>query len=383
LKKKITQLEINSFINLSGDRNPIHTNLSTAKTMGYGKIVAHGMLSEIYLSSIIGNDLPGPGSLWVDKKIKFKKIVRVNDQLTFVAEIKEIYKSTNIVIIQINCFNQFNELIFESENSVLVNSKNVYEKKLNKNKTKKIKKFRINLKNKTAIVLGASGGIGFEVVKKLLIKKFNVIAFYYSNDNDLRKIAKKNKKLRIFKLDIKNKKSLTNSLKVISNIFPTHFINCYSPKIYPVELKKILKKDFDHYLDETFFNIFRIIETCIDKFKRIGLGNIVDISSIFLKLPQKTFLPYIVYKGAMHGLIKSLAIELSDFKIRVNSVGAGITNTQQISDMTKKQKLIIAAKTPLQKIADPKDIANAVYFLASDESDFITGTTIDVNGGQV
>jgi hypothetical protein len=92
-------------------------------------------------------------------------------------------------------------------------------------------------------------------------------------------------------LDIKKKKSLTNSLKVISNIFPTHFINCYSPKIYPVELKKILKKDFDHYLDETFFNIFRIIETCIDKFKRIGLGNIVDISSIFLKLPQKTFLP--------------------------------------------------------------------------------------------
>ena len=82
----------------------------------------------------------------------------------------------------------------------------------------------------------------------------------------------------------------------------------------------------------------------------------------------------------MTALIKSLSVELAVHNIRANSVMAGVTDTQQISDMSKKQ-LLIAAKTPLQRIAIPSDIADAVYFLTSKESKFITGSTIDVNGG--
>ena len=83
----------------------------------------------------------------------------------------------------------------------------------------------------------------------------------------------------------------------------------------------------------------------------------------------------------MIALIKSLSVELATYNIRANSVMAGVTDTQQISDMSNKQKLLIAAKTPLQRIAEPSDIANAVYFLTSRESEFITGSLIDVNGG--
>ena len=83
----------------------------------------------------------------------------------------------------------------------------------------------------------------------------------------------------------------------------------------------------------------------------------------------------------MSAMIKSLSAELASYNIRANSVMAGVTDTQQISDMSYKQKLLLAAKTPLQRIAKPVDIANVVYFLSSNESEFITGSSIDVNGG--
>ena len=67
--------------------------------------------------------------------------------------------------------------------------------------------------------------------------------------------------------------------------------------------------------------------------------------------------------------------------IRSNIITAGVTDTQQISDMSKKQRLLIAAKTPLKRIANPIDIVNAIKFLASEESGFVTGADIKVNGG--
>ena len=170
-------------------------------------------------------------------------------------------------------------------------------------------------------------------------------------------------------------------IKIIKKNYPTHFINCYSPKIYPVNFEKITNEDFDHYFDKSLENIFLLIKECVKRFKLIGRGNIIDITSVFLKLPEINFLPYITFKGSMTALIKSLSVELATHNIRANSVMAGVTDTQQISDMSKKQKLLIAAKTPLQRIAKPSDIADAVYFLTSKESKFITGSTIDVNGG--
>ena len=64
IKKKIIKKDIINFSKLSGDTNPIHINQNYAKKMGFGKLVAHGMLTESFISSIIGNKLPGPGSLW-------------------------------------------------------------------------------------------------------------------------------------------------------------------------------------------------------------------------------------------------------------------------------------------------------------------------------
>ena len=380
IKKKIIKKDIINFSKLSGDTNPIHTNQNYAKKMGFGNLVAHGMLTESFISSIIGNKLPGPGSLWAEKQIKFLKIVRENDIITFKSKITEIHEKNNLAIIDIKAYNQFKELVFDSLNKVIL-SKDIKIKGLKKNNQIFVGKKLIKVRKKLAIILGASGGIGIAVTNKLLKKNFNVIALYRSDNTELKKLSKINKNLHIHNLDLNNKSSIIEFIKIIKKNYPTHFINCYSPKIYPVNFDKITNEDFDHYFDKSLKNIFLLIKECVKRFKVIGEGNIIDITSVFLKLPEINFLPYITFKGSMTALIKSLSVELAIHNIRANSVMAGVTDTQQISDMSKKQKLLIAAKTPLQRIAKPSDIADAVYFLTSKESKFITGSMIDVNGG--
>ncbi len=380
IKKKIIKKDIINFSKLSGDTNPIHINQNYAKKMGFGKLVAHGMLTESFISSIIGNKLPGPGSLWAEKQIKFLKIVRENDIITFKSKITEIHEKNNLAVIDIKAYNQFKELVFDSLNKVIL-SQDIKIKALKKNNQIFVKKKLIKVKKKLAIILGASGGIGIAVTNKLLKKKFNVIALYRSDNTELKKLSKIHKNLHLHNLDLNNKSSMIKFIKIIKKNYPTHFINCYSPKIYPVNFEKITNEDFDHYFDKSLKNIFLLIKECVKRFKIIGRGNIIDITSVFIKLPEINFLPYITFKGSMTALIKSLSVELAAHNIRANSVMAGVTDTQQISDMSKKQKLLIAAKTPLQRIAIPSDIADAVYFLTSKESKFITGSTIDVNGG--
>jgi 3-oxoacyl-[acyl-carrier protein] reductase len=384
LKRKITKKDIKIFSNLSGDKNPLHIDQEYSKKMGFGKIVAHGMLSESFISAIIGNNLPGPGSLWAEKNIKFLKIVREGDIVILKSEIKEIHEANNLAIVEIKAFNQFKELVFDSTNKIIL-PKNAKVKKNQNGKKKlinqKLKEKKINVKKNLAIVIGASGGIGIEVTKKLLKKNFSVIAFYNSSFKDLKKLKISNKNLSYYNLNLKNKKSLEKCLDIIKKNHPTHFINCFSPKIYPINFEKITNQDFDHYFDKSLINIFLIIKECVKKFKLIDRGNIIEISSIYLKLPELNLLPYITFKGSMSAMIKSLSAELASYNIRANSVMAGVTDTQQISDMSYKQKLLLAAKTPLQRIAKPVDIANVVYFLSSNESEFITGSSIDVNGG--
>ena len=298
LKKKITKKDIKIFSNLSGDKNPIHINQSYAKKMGFVKIVAHGMLSESFISAIIGNFLPGPGSLWAEKKIKFLKIVREADIINLESEVVEIHSANNLAVVDIKAYNQFRELVFDSTNKIIL-SKNIKIKhnkdQKNLKTSKNFQKKKIRIKKNLVVIIGASGGIGIEVTKKFLKKNFNVIAFYGSDNSELKKLKKNFKNLNYYKLNIKSKKSVDNSLSTINQIYPTHIVNCYTPKIYPIDFEKISNKDFDHYFEKSLFNIFKIIKECVKKFKLINHGNIIDISSVFLKLPEQNLLPYITF----------------------------------------------------------------------------------------
>jgi 3-oxoacyl-[acyl-carrier protein] reductase len=112
-------------------------------------------------------------------------------------------------------------------------------------------------------------------------------------------------------------------------------------------------------------------------------GNFIFITSQYTDSPKSELSYYVSAKSALEGFVRSLAVEYGPSSVRFNLVSPGMTQTELISDVPEKAKLLSAMNTPLRKLANTIDVANAICFLASDKSSYITGETIRVNGGQV
>jgi 3-oxoacyl-[acyl-carrier protein] reductase len=120
----------------------------------------------------------------------------------------------------------------------------------------------------------------------------------------------------------------------------------------------------------------------VEAMKSQRSGSIVNISSIYGKIGAKGELAYCTAKAGLIGLTKSMARELGPHNIRVNVVLPGLTETPTINTFMKDEyKQAIIAETPLGRLADPKEIANVIAFLASDEASFMTGAVVEVSGG--
>jgi len=116
--------------------------------------------------------------------------------------------------------------------------------------------------------------------------------------------------------------------------------------------------------------------------KQQGKGKIINLSSETFFTGSHGFVHYVASKGGVVGLTRALAIELGPHNITINAIAPGFTDTESsrsIGDVTKYD----ISRTPLNRLEQPKDLIGAVIFLASDESDFITGQTLLVDGGRV
>jgi 3-oxoacyl-[acyl-carrier protein] reductase len=113
-------------------------------------------------------------------------------------------------------------------------------------------------------------------------------------------------------------------------------------------------------------------------------GKIINISTIYTRnLPPRHLAAYVTAKAALEGLTRSLAVELGPMGIRVNAVAPGLTETSLVQFLPARVKDVVAVQTPLRRNGRPEDTAQTVAFLASSASDFMTGATLPVCGGQV
>ena len=108
----------------------------------------------------------------------------------------------------------------------------------------------------------------------------------------------------------------------------------------------------------------------------------IALTTLATEKPNAQWLPYITSKTALNGFVKALAFELAPKGIRINLVSPGMVDTPLIADVPEKVRLLSAAQTPLRALATAEDVAGAISFLASDKSNYLTGETIRVNGGQ-
>tara|TARA_B110000116_G_scaffold116354_1_gene101010 strand:+ start:2945 stop:3697 length:753 start_codon:yes stop_codon:yes gene_type:complete len=244
---------------------------------------------------------------------------------------------------------------------------------------------KLNFKGKTAVVTGASGGMGLATVEKLCLSGIKVLMI---DIKDPPRKFLKNSKVSFVKVDVTNFANLKKTLdkfytknKSIDYLINTTGVLWFDQDISVTSINfDIWEKVFEINLKSMGY----LAKLIIPKMKRNKFGSMVHISSIdALSGDNKPQDAYGASKAAMIRLSKSLAIQFANHNIRSNCILPGAVETpMQIrwkkNPLAKKQ---LSKNIPLQRIGNPKDIANTILFLLSDEGNYITGTEIIVDGG--
>ena len=375
----LTQEDIKSFVELTGDDNRLHTDSDYASKTSFKKPVVHGMLGASFISTIIGTKLPGDGALWFSQSLEFLLPARIGDILTIRAEVIGKDDRNQVVELKTDVINQFKQKLIQGNAKVkIVSQKSIFSESNSNNSTEK----------KVALVIGGSGGIGSSVCKALALSGYEIAIHYKNNSsfasNLCSEILLLKKNAHTFKADITKNYEVKEMIEdVISRMGTISvLVNCTTSKIPTIKFSDLQWSDFELHLNNQIKGSLNLVSNVVPHMEKRGFGKIINISTLFLDYPSANLIPYITAKGALQGFNKSLAYDLAPKGILVNSVSPGMTETDLISDVPDRHKMLIAAKTPLRRLASPEDVANAVVFLASEKSNFLCGETIRVNGGQ-
>lgn len=245
-----------------------------------------------------------------------------------------------------------------------------------------------NLKRKTVIITGASRGIGRETALLFAKNEYNVVINYNKSEEQAllleNEINSKGKSAIAIKADISN----MNEVKAMIDETLKHFksIDVLVNNAGIAEQKMfcdITENDWENMLKVNVTGIFNTCKCVMPFMIHKKEGNIINVSSIWGLVGASCEVHYSTSKAAIIGFTKALAKELGPSNIKVNCVAPGVINTDMNANLDMETIDALKEETPLGTIGKPIDIANTIYFLASDKSNFITGQVISPNGGFV
>ena len=373
----ITQSNINQFVELTGDDNKLHVDEQFASTTSYKKPVAHGMLSASFISTIIGTKLPGDGALWYAQNLEFLQPVRIGDELRITAEVIKKIDRTKTIELQTDIYNQHKQKVTTGTAKV-----KLVETTLPKEEDEKTKP------KKTALIIGGTGGIGSVVCIQLAKDGFDIAIHYFKNKTRADKLKKQIEKIGrnavVVSGDIVSlsviKEIKDKSMRAISNI--SVVVNCSTLPVPSIKFADLDWKEMEGHFYSNIKGSFNLLKTFTPYWEKEHFGKFIALTTLYTEQAQSELLSYITAKSALNGFLKALAFELAPKGIRINLVSPGMVDTQLIANVPEKVRLLSAAQTPLRTLATAEDVAGAISFLASNKSNYLTGETIRVNGGQ-
>ncbi|HMC00728.1 MAG TPA: SDR family oxidoreductase [Flavobacteriaceae bacterium] len=238
--------------------------------------------------------------------------------------------------------------------------------------------------NKVAIVTGGNAGLGFATARKLSNNGVKTYVIGRSEDKTYKACTDIGENAVPYIFDLNDLDNIPGMIKDIANngnidiLVNNAGIN--------------LKKDFIDVTDEEFLSIintnvlsvFSISREVSKIMKKNNGGSIVNISSMASQYGLPKVIAYSASKGAIESMTRAMAVELAPFGIRVNCIAPGFIKTNMSSkalddDSERKEKVL--SRTPMGILGEPSNIADAVYFYALQESSFVTGTVLPVDGG--
>ena len=239
-----------------------------------------------------------------------------------------------------------------------------------------------SLKNKNIIVTGASGGIGSSIVEKLYESGANILATG-TRDEKLNNLKEKFNNIKILKFDIshheKIEEFINNATEELGGSLDCIVNNAGITKDN-LTIRMSLE-EWTKVIDINLTSTFLMCKYSIKKMLKNKSGKIINITSVVGHTGNVGQANYTASKAGIVAMSKSLAIEYAKKNINVNCISPGFISTAMTDQIDEKFKETIIAKIPSNRLGKPKDIANAVNFLSSDQSDYINGETLHVNGG--
>ena len=239
-----------------------------------------------------------------------------------------------------------------------------------------------DLKDKNIIVTGATGGIGNSIVKKLYEYGANILASGTKIDK-LEKLKSNLKNIKILKFDITDNDKIEKFIDDATNELGGS-LNCLVNNAGITKDNLAIRMSLDEWNNVINLNLtstFLCSKFGIKKMLKNKSGKIINITSVVGHTGNLGQSNYTASKAALVAMSKSLAIEYAKKNININCISPGFIETAMTDKIDEKFKEVIISKIPSARLGQPEDIANAVLFLSSKQSDYINGETLHVNGG--
>ena len=240
----------------------------------------------------------------------------------------------------------------------------------------------INLKDKKIIITGASGGIGNSIVQKFSDCGARILATG-TRIEKLEEIKSKFKNVSIIKFDISQNDKIEEFIENATSELGGS-LDCIVNNAGLTQDNLAIRMSLDEWkkvIDVNLTSTFLLSKFAIKKMLKNKSGKIINITSVVGHTGNLGQSNYTASKAGIIAMSKSLAIEYAKKNININCVSPGFIKTAMTDKIDEKFKELIVSKIPSAKLGEPEDVANAVLFLASEQSNYINGETIHVNGG--
>ena len=239
-----------------------------------------------------------------------------------------------------------------------------------------------DLKSKNIIITGASGGIGNSIVKRLCESGANILATGTKIEK-LKELQSKLKNIKILTFDISQDDKIEEFIENATTELGGS-LDCIINNAGITQDNLAIRMSLDEWkkvIDMNLTSTFLLSKFAIKKMLKNKSGKIINITSVVGHTGNLGQSNYTASKAAIVAMSKSLAIEYAKKNININCISPGFIKTTMTDKIDEKYREIIVSKIPSARLGEPEDVANAVLFLASNQSNYINGETLHVNVG--